>query len=302
MLVNWSDIQHLLRSPGSPSNVGNLQPESYPMVMGQPILMSAPGYLDMNSSGSSGVLPVRRDWPGRRALRRFLFPLNPNSAKNLRLMAECATDLAAGDVPLILVVGGGRVGDGTEFLYQSDQFKVVSFDVYASGGTTFVADGHEIPLVDSCVDAVVIQAVLEHVVDPVRVAQEAIRVLRPGGVLYAETPFMQHVHEGAYDFHRFSHSAHRWLFSELEEVKSGVLEGAAIAFLWSVEGLVRAVTRSALLGKLVKVGLSPVRLLDRVSGSSHSLDAAASVYFLGRKGKADEMNLSDLVNYYKGAQ
>jgi len=52
-------------------------------------------------------------------------------------------------------------------------------------------------------DAVWIQAVLEHVLDPVRVVAEIHRVLRPGGLVYSEIPFMQEVHEGAYDFTRF---------------------------------------------------------------------------------------------------
>jgi ubiquinone/menaquinone biosynthesis C-methylase UbiE len=67
-----------------------------------------------------------------------------------------------------------------------------------------VADGHQLPIADGSVDGVWIQAVLEHVLDPSIVVQEIHRVLTPGGVVYAETPFMQPVHEGAYDFTRFS--------------------------------------------------------------------------------------------------
>ena len=40
--------------------------------------------------------------------------------------------------------------------------------------------------------------------DPPRVVAEMHRVLRPGGLLYAEIPFMQQVHEGAYDFTRYT--------------------------------------------------------------------------------------------------
>jgi ubiquinone/menaquinone biosynthesis C-methylase UbiE len=61
-------------------------------------------------------------------------------------------------------------------------------------------DGHEVPFRDGVYDAVMTSAVLEHVLYPERVASEISRVLKIGGVLYSELPFMQQVHEGAYDF------------------------------------------------------------------------------------------------------
>ena len=51
-------------------------------------------------------------------------------------------------------------------------------------------------LADASVDGVIVQAVLEHVLDPRTVAAEVERVLRPRGMVYAETPLMQQVHEG----------------------------------------------------------------------------------------------------------
>jgi 2-polyprenyl-3-methyl-5-hydroxy-6-metoxy-1,4-benzoquinol methylase len=43
---------------------------------------------------------------------------------------------------------------------------------------------------DGTCDAVVVQAVLEHVLQPDVVVAEIHRVLRPDGLVYAETPFM----------------------------------------------------------------------------------------------------------------
>ena len=72
-----------------------------------------------------------------------------------------------------------------------------------------LGDAHDLPFVDAAFDAAVIQAVLEHVVDPQRVVAELHRVLREDGVLYSEVPFMQQVHEGAYDFTRYTDLGHR---------------------------------------------------------------------------------------------
>ncbi len=84
--------------------------------------------------------------------------------------------------------------------------RIAAFDIYYSANVQFIADAHSILLRDASVDAVVIQAVLEHVLDPQQVVDEIWRVLKPSGLVYAETPFLQHVHEGAYDFTRFTES------------------------------------------------------------------------------------------------
>jgi SAM-dependent methyltransferase len=51
-------------------------------------------------------------------------------------------------------------------------------------GTTVAGDGLALPLVDGAADLVFSSNVLEHVADPARFIEEAIRVTRPGGQLY----------------------------------------------------------------------------------------------------------------------
>src|SRR5690606_38382329 len=113
-------------------------------------------------------------------------------------------------------------------------------DVYSSPEVDFIADGHEIPIRSGSVDAVIVQAVLEHVLDPQKVVDEIHRVLKPQGLVYAETPFMQQVHEGPYDFTRFTESGHRWLFRRFARIDSGALRGPGTALLWSVRYAITA--------------------------------------------------------------
>ena len=68
-------------------------------------------------------------------------------------------------------------------------------------------------------------------VDPARVVAEIQRVLKPGGLVYAETPFMQQVHEGAYDFTRFTELGHRWLWRRFAPVARGALGGPGLSLL-----------------------------------------------------------------------
>ena len=99
----------------------------------------------------------------------------------------------------VLVVGGGSIGNGMDDLY-SGRFDLIGTDVYPSPNIALICDGHKLPFLSGTFDAVVIQAVLEHVVEPDRVTTEIHRVLKAGGLVFAETPFMQQVHERAYDF------------------------------------------------------------------------------------------------------
>jgi len=136
--------------------------------------------------------------------------------------------------PVVLVIGGATVGCGTSALYDDRDIEVVGSDVFSSGHTALVADAHKLPFHDATFDGIWIQAVLEHVLAPATVAAEIHRVLKPNGLVYAETPFMQQVHERAYDFSRFTRSGHRWLFREFEEIEAGAVTGPGVALLWSI--------------------------------------------------------------------
>lgn len=127
---------------------------------------------------------------------------NDATERNIDAFLRHAYDLSR--EPTILVVGGGTIGNGISALYKAQDVKVIGVDVYASPNIKIICDGHKLPFVDESFDGVVIQAVLEHVLEPHRVVEEIYRVLRPSGLVYAETPFMQQVHERAFDFTRFT--------------------------------------------------------------------------------------------------
>ena len=63
---------------------------------------------------------------------------------------------------------------------------------------------HEIPVADGFFDAIVCNAVLEHVSNPEQVMTEFRRVCRPGGLLYLCVPFMQPEHKDPGDYQRYT--------------------------------------------------------------------------------------------------
>jgi SAM-dependent methyltransferase len=148
---------------------------------------------------------------------------------------------------------------------------------------------------------VLVQAVLEHVLDPAGVVAEIHRVLRSNGLVYAETPFLQQVHAGAYDFTRFTASGHRYLFRRFEELAAGPVAGPGTQLLWSVDHLVRGLTRSPFAGRVTRGLLFWLRALDRLVPERYAEDDATAYYFLGRR-RDEEMSATEIVAYYRGAQ
>ncbi len=71
---------------------------------------------------------------------------------------------------------------------------VVYFEIVDYPTTDVLGVGESLPFGDDSFDAVISIAVLEHVRDPFRCAAEIVRVLKPGGRVYAAVPFLQPYH------------------------------------------------------------------------------------------------------------
>jgi ubiquinone/menaquinone biosynthesis C-methylase UbiE len=168
-----------------------------------------------------------------------------------------------------------------------------------------ICDAHDIPFADGTFDGVIAQATLEHVVDPYRCVEEIVRVLKPRGLVYAETPFMQQVHMGAYDFTRFTHSGHRRLFRHFSEIASGPICGPGTALAWSYLYFLLSFVQSRVLRGLVRAFASltafHLKYADHyLMHEKGAIDSSSGFYFIGRKGK-EVLSDRDLVRYYRGA-
>jgi SAM-dependent methyltransferase len=178
-------------------------------------------------------------------------------------------------------VGGGTIGSGVGALYDAPDIGIIAFDIYQSRFVQFIADGHSIPLRPKSIDGVIIQAVLEHVLEPETVVSELRRVLRPGGLIYAETPFMQQVHEGPFDFVRYTESGHRYLFRHFAELASGSVAGPGESMVWAASYFFRGLFRSQTAGRATRAMLFWLRWFDRIIPPAYAIDGACGCYFLG---------------------
>lgn len=203
----------------------------------------------------------------------------------------------------ILIIGGGPGGEGAEGLERT-RFTVINTDVVIRDDVDYALDAHSLPFKDGTFDGVVIQAVLEHVIDPPAVVAEIHRVLRADGLVYAETPFMQQVHGGAYDFVRYTQLGHRRLFRAFEEVESGQVAGVGTTLAWSLSYFFMSFARSQqtwhLIRRLCQVLFFWLKHTDkRLVRNPGSWDGASCSYFLGRR--SDNMlSDKDLLQAYQG--
>ena len=228
--------------------------------------------------------------------------LNGSSDVSKINLELCSELLNTTTNPKILIIGGGTIGAGCEEFIKQYQKDIIAFDVYDSENIDFIADAHSIPIIDEYFDLIIVQAVLEHVLLPDTVVSECNRILKKGGFIYSETPFLQHVHEGAYDFTRFTLLGHRILFKQFEVIKSGIIGGLGQSLLWSIEYFARGLFRSRKIGKIVKLSFFWVRLLEKLIPGAYNNDGACGCYFLGKKTMIPEVKLSSFIKEYKGAQ
>jgi uncharacterized protein YbaR (Trm112 family)/SAM-dependent methyltransferase len=229
---------------------------------------------------------------------------NINAQENFIKFSKILTSLT--DRQSVLVVGGSVMGQGMEPLYEDPQITMVESDVVFGPRTMMIFDAHDIPFIDETFDGVIIQAVLEHVVDPYRCVDEIHRVLKDQGIVYAETAFMQQVHGGRYDFLRFTHSGHRHLFRKFQEIDSGVACGPGMALAWSYQYFLASFFDSKRIIQFAKIFASItsffLKYFDKyLINKPGALDAASAFFFMGQKSEIPLEN-NELKSYYRGGQ
>jgi len=205
-----------------------------------------------------------------------------------------------------LVIGGAVMGKGFEKLANAKGLSLIESDIAFGPQTGLICDAHSLPFEDASLDLVIAQAVLEHVLDPMRCVAEIWRVLKSDGYVYSETPFMQQVHEGSYDFTRFTHLGHRRLFKQFSEIDSGALAGPGTVLLWSYEHLLLSCITSKKVRNVLKafarITGGWIKNIDRwLINKPGTFDCASAYYFLGQRSEA-VLSTSELIQSYKGNQ
>jgi SAM-dependent methyltransferase/uncharacterized protein YbaR (Trm112 family) len=290
--------------------------KSYPVVAGRPVLIAEDrsvfrhrdyqreaavrGGPESGSAATDGTGGGARLW-----LSRLPSPsVNLSAVRCFATMKRRLLERSA--APVVLLVGGGIRGKGMSALTSERAIRLINVDPSPDSTASVFCDGHDLPFKDQSIDAVVAQAVLEHVADPQRCVEEIHRVLKPDGIVYAETPFMQQVHLHGYDFTRFSHMGHRRLFRRFAEIESGAVAGPGTALAWAWRYFLASWTRSPRIAKVLallgRISAFLFELTDHIAGQRPgALDAASCIFFLGTRSEA-VVSDRELIAGYRGTQ
>lgn len=280
----------------------------FPFVDGIPILIdnnsSVFSAKDFLQQGKDTILKTKSK------LERLMIDLVPSINFNLKgkINYQNFTELILkqNNNPKILIIGGSVLGKGIKSLISTSSIEFIESDVVLEDNISVICDAHKIPFKDSSLDGVIVQAVLEHVVDPYSCVEEIFRVLKEDGLVYSETPFMQQVHLGKYDFTRFTHLGHRRLFRKFEEVSSGPVCGPGMALAWTYQYFLLSFVSSEIARNLVKVFARLtsfwLKYFDYyLINKTGSFDSASAYFFLGKKSNLI-LDDKELLSLYKGNQ
>jgi len=290
--------------------------KAYPVVAGRPVLIAEDRSVfhhrdyqrdepaargpESGSAEGEGSGGKARLW-----LNRIPSPsVNLSAVRCFRTMKRLLLERSA--APVVLLVGGGIRGKGMSELTGESAIRLINVDPSPNSTASVFCDAHDLPFQDGSVDAVVAQAVLEHVADPWRCVEEIHRVLKPNGIVYAETPFMQQVHLHGFDFTRFSHMGHQRLFRRFAEIESGAVAGPGTALSWAWRYFLASWTRSPWLGKALalfgRITAFVFELTDHIAGQRPgALDGASCIFFLGTRSEA-VVSDGALIAAYRGIQ
>lgn len=277
----------------------------YPISGGIPILIAESKSLFDITTFTDGQSTFFRPVGKLRAwVSGHLPDVSSNVAAERVFAAMLEQLLAESDQPNVLVIGGGVIGGGMQCLVDHPRIKLIESDAAIAPRTKLICDAHDLPFADHSFDAVIVQAVLEHVLDPHRCVAEIHRVLKPSGIVYSDTPFMQQVHGRQYDFTRFTQLGHRRLFRMFDELDSGISCGPGMALAWSLRYFLLSFFRGkrlrAIVSLLSRLLFFPLKYCDRyLANQRPACDAASAFYFLGRRSETPLAD-RDLVEGYRG--
>ena len=134
--------------------------------------------------------------------------------------------------PVIFDIGSKSAGGSYAFGDPPPGARLVCVDIAGGPGVDLVADAHDMPMVaDGTVDCVVTISTLEHVRYPGKVIDEIFRILKPGGILYVNVPFVFPFHADPDDFYRFSMKGLEILCEKFERLDGGHTSAFTLAAL-----------------------------------------------------------------------
>lgn len=131
-------------------------------------------------------------------------------------ISQLVDSVNSGDVLLDIGCGEGKLRQkislGVRYI-GLDRYAGTQSNEYESWDMrpNILGDVHQLPVASESCTTVALMHVLEHAHGPGQVFTEISRVLKPGGYLFVDVPFLHEVHHAPYDYFRFTSFSLDWL-------------------------------------------------------------------------------------------
>lgn len=176
-------------------------------------------------------------------------------------VSQLVDSVNSGDVLLDIGCGEGKLRQqlplGVRYI-GLDRYAGIQINEYESWDMrpNILGDVHQLPVESESCKTVALMHVLEHVYNPGLAFAEIFRVLKPGGYLFVDVPFLHEVHHAPYDYYRFTrysldHLALTAGFEVIEILPSGGYFRALSHLLGEAPTVVSGATTGGLLSRVV---------------------------------------------------
>lgn len=150
------------------------------------------------------------------------------------------------------------------------------------------AFGENLPFDDNSVDFAICNAVLEHVKEPKKIIDEIYRVLKPGGELFVDIPFIYPFHSAPGDYNRMTLRGLEYLCRDFNKLKSGMCLGPNSAIASILVEYSQIFFKGKFFKKIaknfMKIIVFALKYFDKfLINNKEAVKIAGGVYFYGEK-------------------
>lgn len=182
----------------------------------------------------------------------------------------------------------GQVGLNVGAGYSRLHPQVKNLDIHDGPNIDYVGSAENLPFANNSFNLIITQETLEHVSNPFMAMGEISRILKPGGKLYCQLPFIIGFHPGPNDYWRFTDQGIKELVkhSGLKIKSSGITVGGASGFyrvsveFWSILFSFGRAPFYKAFKAMFAILLYPIKLLDILFDHSPGKDRIAGGYFV----------------------
>jgi len=186
------------------------------------------------------------------------------------------------------------IGSGLESVFRrilTPYKNIIRIGLTNQENMDLLSDICDIPLRKDSINLILSSSVLEHVYDPEKAVKEIFRVVKPGGYVYAEIPFMRAYHMAPVDYQRYTISGIEELFKRngFTLVNKGICSGpftALALFLVDLCGSLFSFNWciKEILMPILSLIVHPLKYLDRLFEKSTWAEiSACNFYYIGKK-------------------